>query len=237
MALVNIARDLCTEVAALNFTGVAAYTYNPLEYAWEPHAAYLRRYSASPKEVLMVGMNPGPFGMAQTGVPFGDVVMVRDWLDISGHVSRPIIEHARRPVEGFATRRREVSGMRLWGWARQRFHRPDNFFQRFFVANYCPLLFLDASGKNVTPDKLALQERQLLVKTCDRAIRAVAETLRPRFAVGIGAFATERLRVALDGMPLTVAGILHPSPANPRANADWSAQAEASLSAMGISLP
>ena len=34
------------------------------------------------KRVVFLGMNPGPFGMAQVGVPFGEVAAVRDWLRI-----------------------------------------------------------------------------------------------------------------------------------------------------------
>jgi single-strand selective monofunctional uracil DNA glycosylase len=182
-------------------------------------------------------MNPGPFGMAQTGVPFGDVVLVREWLGIEAPVSRPPREHPRRPVEGFACRRREVSGSRLWGWARDRYGRPERFFARFFVANWCPLAFLDASGANRTPDKLPAKERAPLEAACDRALRATAEALRVERVVGVGAFAAARARAACAGLPVRVDAIPHPSPASPVANRGWSAAAEAAFARAGIRLP
>ncbi|MGH9464268.1 MAG: single-stranded DNA-binding protein, partial [Thermoanaerobaculia bacterium] len=166
-----VAAELASEVAALVFAPPVAFVYRPLEYAWDPHAAYLKRYGRGRREVLLLGMNPGPWGMAQTGVPFGDVELVRDWLGIAGAVARPSAEHPRRPVEGFACRRSEVSGRRLWGWARERFGRAERFFARFFVLNFCPLLFLEASGRNRTPAELAAAEREALAAPCDRALR------------------------------------------------------------------
>src|SRR5690606_1352475 len=105
----------------LRFRDPVEYVYNPLEYARRPHEAYLKRYGTGPKEVLLLGMNPGPFGMAQTGVPFGEVAHVREWLGIEDGVDRPAVEHPKRPVLGFDCKRAEVSGARLWGWARDRF--------------------------------------------------------------------------------------------------------------------
>jgi single-strand selective monofunctional uracil DNA glycosylase len=172
--------------------------------------------------------------MAQTGVPFGEVAMVRDWLGIEGAVGSPPNPHPKRPVEGFACRRSEVSGRRLWGWARDRFGTPERFFARFFVANYCPLAFLEASGRNRTPDKLPAAERAPLFAACDRALRRTVELLAPRRVVGIGGFAEARARAALDGIDVPIGGILHPSPASPAANLGWSRQAERQLRGLGI---
>ncbi|MBN1773304.1 MAG: single-stranded DNA-binding protein, partial [Deltaproteobacteria bacterium] len=181
-------------------------------------------------------MNPGPFGMAQTGVPFGDPAMVRDWLRLEGTVGRPPREHPKRPVLGLHSPRREVSGARLWGWARDRFGTPDRFFQEFFVANWCPLAFLDEGGRNLTPDKLPGAERAALSAPCDRALRAVVAVLQPRIVVGVGAFAAERARQALGDTGVVVGTMLHPSPASPRANRGWAAQAERDLRALGVAL-
>src|SRR5512142_2172214 len=152
--IVQISRKLSRAVSKLRFGGEITHVYNPLEYAWEPHERYLDRYGRSRKRLLFVGMNPGPFGMAQTGVPFGDAGMVRDFLGIEGAVGSPPYPHPKRPVSGFACPRSEVSGGRLWGWVRDRFGTPERFFDRFFVMNYCPLVFMEASGANRTPDKL-----------------------------------------------------------------------------------
>ena len=58
-------------------------------------------------------MNPGPWGMVQTGVPFGEVSLVREWLGIDATIRRPKVLHPDRPVEGFLCQRREVSGSRF----------------------------------------------------------------------------------------------------------------------------
>ena len=234
MDLITISRTLAQEVDALRFAPPVAYTYNPLNYARQPHEMYLERYGGGTKDVLLLGMNPGPFGMVQTGVPFGDVNIVREWLGIEAPVERPACEHPKRTVEGFACGRGEVSGQRLWGWARQRFGAPELFFARFFVVNYCPLAFLEEGGKNRTPDKLPTAERAALYAPCDAALRRTVEVLQPQYAIGIGNFALARLREALDGYPVTIDSILHPSPANPQANAGWAEQVEAKLSRLGI---
>ena len=183
MTLVDISAELSARVEELGFPSVP-FVYNPLDYARVPHEAYLERWGTrTPREVLLVGMNPGPFGMAQTGVPFGDVTMVRDFLGITGPVGRPVREHPRRPISGFACTRSEVSGTRLWGWARDRFSTAERFFERVFVTNWCPLVFMDESGRNRTPDKLPAGERAPLFRACDEALaqdrrRARAEARR-----------------------------------------------------------
>ncbi len=234
--LVTIADDLAAELATLHFDPPVAHVYNPLEYAREPHHAYLRRYGRPPREVVLLGMNPGPWGMVQTGVPFGEIQAVHDWLGIEGRVDRPPGEHPKRPVLGFACTRSEVSGRRLWGWARRVFATPERFFARFFVANYCPLAFLEESGRNRTPDRLPAAERVTLFAACDRALARTVRLLQPRLVVGIGRFAEERARAALEGTSVEIGRITHPSPANPRANREWDSLVEAELAALGIEL-
>jgi len=233
MSLTTIAKELRTALAALSFTAPVAYVYNPLEYAWEPHRRYLARYGKGQHEVVFVGMNPGPWGMVQTGVPFGDVKMVRDWLEIEGAVGHPPHEHPKRPVQGFACKRHEPSGTLLWGWARDRYETPERFFKRYFVVNYCPLAFFDEAGSNLTPDKLRAAAKPLLT-LCDEALaRSVAE-LRPRFVIGVGGFAAKRAEIALKDSSVTISSVLHPSPANPKARHDWKGQVTKKLQALGI---
>jgi single-strand selective monofunctional uracil DNA glycosylase len=198
---------------------------------------YLQLYGRGRREVLLLGMNPGPWGMAQTGVPFGEVNLVRNWLGIHEHVDRPAKEHPKRPIRGFECPRSEVSGARLWGWARDTFKTPTRFFTRFFIANYCPLCFMDSDGRNITPDKLPARQRKPLLAACDRALHRTVEHFRPRFVIGIGRFAETRALAALDGMNVTIGRILHPSPASPRANKNWAATATAELRSIGVSLP
>lgn len=237
MTLLEIADALAKKLARLSFGPPVANVYNPLVYAREPYARYLARYGQGPKEVVLLGMNPGPFGMAQTGIPFGEVVAARDWLGLEAPVGRPRREHPKRPVLGFACPKSEVSGARLWGWARQRFGTPERFFARFFVLNYCPLLFLEASGSNLTPDKLPARERLPLEKACDEALRHSVEALSPRLVVGVGRFAEGRARAALAGLPIEIGQVLHPSPASPAANFGWVEKVEAQLAELGVELP
>ncbi len=233
---VGIARELRRATRKLRFASPVTHVYRPLEYASAPHERYLERYARRGAKVLLLGMNPGPFGMAQTGVPFGDVDLVRDWLGIDEVVTTPRNMHPKRLIEGFASRRGEVSGRRLWGWARDVYVRPERFFEQFFVWNYCPLAFMEASGRNRTPDKLPATERARLYEPCDAALERLIEHLEPRVAVGIGRFAFERLRaLGVAGVAIGVAP--HPSPASPIANRGWREAFESALREIGISLP
>ena len=237
MSLVDISRSLSARVASLRFAAPVFCVYNPLEYARVPHELYLSRYGTGTKEVLLLGMNPGPFGMVQTGVPFGDVAMVRDWLGVVGPVAKPRDEHPKRPVLGFECHRSEVSGARLWGWVKETFGTPERFFSRFFIANYCPLCFMEESGRNLTPDKLPPLQRARLLAACDSALRDTVQVLQPRRVIGIGGFAEKRARLALVDLDIPISRIAHPSPASPVANNGWRKRIEDELKEMGIKLP
>lgn len=233
--LVSIAARLRDGTRALTFAAPVSHVYAPLDYAWGPHRMYLERYGRDPREILFVGMNPGPFGMAQTGVPFGDVTMVREWLGIEGPVDRPAREHPRRPVRGFGIGRGEVSGARLWGWARDHYGTPARFFRRAFVWNYCPLCFMEASGRNVTPDKLRPRDvRTRLFAVCDDALDAVVAHFRPTVVIGIGRFAADRVRPVADKWAVHSGSAPHPSPANPTANRGWPGVFDTALRELGI---
>ena len=232
-ALVHVAARLRDGMAGLRFDAPVEHVYNPLEYAWAPHCEYLERYGRGRRDVLLVGMNAGYFGMAQTGVPFGDVQMVRDWLRIEARVERPKHEHPIRPIEGFACRRREVSGQRLWEWARHAFGTPERFFAHFFVLNYCPLCFLSSTGANVALDKLPVASRRRLFDICDRALRDAASELGVRFAIGLGSFATERAGAVL-GERLICGGAPHSSPANARVGQHWAREMDRALAKVGV---
>lgn len=233
-ALIAAARRLRAETARLRFRPPVTHVYNPLTYAWELHAAYLLKFGSTRKRVVFLGMNPGPFGMAQTGVPFGEVSAVRDWLGITGSVGKPPREHPRRPVAGLACVRSEVSGQRLWGLFAERFHTPRRFFAAHLVINYCPLAFLENSGRNRTPDKLLAREKAALFAACDRHLQAVVAALQPEWLIGIGGFAARRAEQVFGGGPLKLGRILHPSPASPAANRNWTAIATRQLRALGV---
>ncbi len=232
--LIGIARDLSGELERLRFGSPVTHVYNPLQYARAAHETYLGRWGRGQRETVLLGMNPGPWGMAQTGVPFGDVDTVGAWLRIDEPVGRPSPEHPKRPVTGLHCPRLEVSGRRLWGWARATFATPDAFFSRFLVLNYCPLMFLEESGRNRTPDRLPAAQRAPLLEMCDRALRRAVESLGPSLVVGVGRFARLRAEAALSDHRIRVGEILHPSPASPAANRGWAEQAERQLRELGV---
>jgi single-strand selective monofunctional uracil DNA glycosylase len=225
------------ELAGLQFKPPVTSVYNPLEYARQAYDSYWNRYADSPRQIVLLGMNPGPWGMVQTGIPFGDVQMVSNWLEITAPIQVPEKQHPKRPIQGFNCTRSEVSGRRLWGWAKERFRTPNRFFRRFWVANYCPLAFMESSGRNRTPDKLPKAEKESLFEICDQALRLTIEALQPSYVIGIGGFAAQRANAVLKDTDLHLGRITHPSPANPRANRGWARHIEAELEAMGVSLP
>ena len=235
--IASITDDLVALIRPLRFSAPVSHTYNPLVYARRGYDRYVASFGDTVKEVILVGMNPGPFGMAQTGVPFGDVAMVNGWMGINTCIEPPADVHLKRPITGFSCTRREISGRRLWGWTKHRYGNPEAFFKQFFVLNYCPLVFMEESGRNRTPDKLRANEKKRLFKICDQALRRSIEVFKPQWVVGIGGFAEKRIKIALKGMDLKTGRITHPSPANPKANKGWMPLVESELAAMGIDLP
>lgn len=235
-AWIAATRRLSRDLTGLSFSPPVSHTYHTLEYAWKPHREYLGRYGSSPKRVLFLGMNPGPFGMAQTGVPFGEIAAVRDWMKIEAPVEKPAREHPKRPIEGFDCSRSEVSGRRLWGLFSERFPNPDDFFADHFVLNYCPLVWMSETGANLTPDKLPSADMQPVEEACLRYLAETILHMQPAFLVGVGGFAEDRLRQAAARCRSTaaVSRILHPSPASPAANRGWAEAASKQLVASGV---
>ena len=231
--LVSVMDRLKSRVKRLRFGEPVAYVYNPLDYAWPVARAYFERYGCGPKEVLFIGMNPGPFGMGQTGIPFGEVASVRDYLKLSGEIASPRRVHAKRPVLGFECTRSEVSGQRLEGAFAKRHPAADDFFARAFVLNYCPLLFLGETGANVTPDKVAKEERQKLEAICDEALLEAIAVLQPKHIVGVGNYAAKRAALVTGRDDIIT--LPHPSPASPTANKGWEKIARAALAKAGLS--
>lgn len=233
---IQATKELAGALNRLKFKAPVQFVYNPLDYAWEAHEQYLRTYLGTKQSVLFLGMNPGPFGMAQTGVPFGEVAVVRDWLAISASISRPKVEHPRKPVLGFDCLRSEVSGRRLWGLFATKFGAPQPFFSEHFVYNYCPLLFLDggATGRNLTPENLSGEALRKTEKLCDRHLVRLVECCGAEWAIGVGNFAERRLSRVFQDSGLQIGKILHPSPASPAANRGWDSAATTELTRLGI---
>jgi len=234
--LIASTRRLADDLRDLEFSPPVAYVYRTLDYTTAAQTEYLKRYGKGGKRVIFLGMNPGPFGMAQTGVPFGEVAAVRDWMGIETEIGKPALEHPKRPIEGFQCQRSEVSGRRLWGLFAERFGTADAFFKDHFVLNFCPLVWMSQTGANLTPDKLSASEMTPVEQACLKHLQEVITLMKPSFLVGVGAFAEERLRRAAEacGSKAVVGRVLHPSPASPAANRGWSEAASKQLAALGV---
>ncbi len=234
--LIASTQRLAEELRELEFSPPVAFVYRTLDYTWEAHRQYLERFGKGKKRVVFLGMNPGPFGMAQTGVPFGEVAAVRDWMGIETPIGKPVPEHPKRPVDGFQCARSEVSGRRLWGLFSERFENAGDFFKDHFVLNYCPLVWMSATGANLTPDKLPTAEMAPVEQACQKHLQEVIALLEPSWLIGVGGFAEERLRRAAEvcGSKAVVGRVLHPSPASPAANRGWAEAAGRQLGALGV---
>ncbi len=230
----NLAQELNQRLGKLSFPEPVAYVYNAFDYAFPGHVAYTDKFATNTKRVFFLGMNPGPWGMAQTGVPFGEISAVRDWMGLHAEIGRPEPEHPKRPIEGYDCQKSEVSGRRLWGYFAEKFGPAENFFKEHFVTNYCPLAFMEESSRNLTPDKLPASVSKTLEEICDWHLRELVNLLEPEWVVGVGGFAEKRAKEALPDQGLKFGRILHPSPASPAANRDWAGTAEKQLFQQGI---
>lgn len=234
-------RDALHDYPARAPIGPVAYILNPLVYAWKNHAAYITRFAPDGHTVkaILLGMNPGPWGMAQSGIPFGTTSFVKNFLGLHEKVDTPLHTHPKRPILGLTCEKQEVSGMRLWSAIQSSFQTPENFFRDFFVVNYCPLAFQSESGANLTPDKVPSE----LWHTCRHASEAhladVIRALKPEMVIGIGKWAEDQAKQVIARFSLSVktGTILHPSPASPAANRGWAEQAHAQLKALGYPWP
>ncbi|MFL2952112.1 MAG: uracil-DNA glycosylase family protein [Candidatus Thalassarchaeaceae archaeon] len=207
--------------------GVADCVYNPLMYAWDIHEEFIRVSGGRGAKTILMGMNPGPHGMGQMGVPFAATSVVRDLLGISGiDVSKPAISHPKRPVNGLAHPKEEVSGTRLWGLLQDRYGGADQIFQNVFIVNHCPLMILHGPrGTNVTPNNVSGPAVRDLLERCDQHLMEVVMALGAEQVIGIGKYAEKRANLALGEMGIRVMTCWHPSPASPLANRnggkDW----------------
>jgi single-strand selective monofunctional uracil DNA glycosylase len=66
--LLSIELLQCAKLNDMLFSGPVEYIYNPLEYAFHMHSNFVNKFCTSTKKILFLGMNPGPWGMSQTGV-------------------------------------------------------------------------------------------------------------------------------------------------------------------------
>ena len=190
--------------------------YNPLTYARNMHLEYLKKSTGHGATILFLGMNPGPFGMMQTGVPFGAVSYVRDYLNIKNDVKEFCL-HPKHKIIGLETKRDEPSGKKLWALMQSLYPKSNELFSHITVQNYCPLAFLDDSGKNIALNNV--KNRKELESLCDNYIKDYILDNNIKVLVGVGVYAYEKL-LSLN-LNLTVIKILHPSPLNPLSHKGW----------------
>ena len=229
--LIRGARVLADELRPLRFSDPVTHTYLTLDYAGAGHEAYLAKFGATRKRVLLLGMNPGPYGMAQTGVPFGEVAAVRDWMGLNPEIGKPAEEHPKRKILGMTCPKSEVSGRRLWGLFAEKFPNAEDFFTDHLVMNFCPLIWMKDTGANLTPDKIRTAEMAAVDKACQKHLRRVIEILEPEFLIGVGGYAESQMIAAQEalGTNAVTGRILHPSPASPAANRGWAEVAKRQL--------
>lgn len=235
-SLISLTEHFRDRVKRHKFSDPVWCVYNPLDYAWNCHLQYLKRFGCGTKDAVFLGMNPGPWGMAQTGVPFGEIDAVRNWMGIDGSVGKPEPEHPKRPVTGLQCPRSEVSGRRLWGLFKDLYGSAEYFFSHHYVINYCPLAFLLESGANLTPDKIKASERRALETDCDSYLAGSLKLLKPKMVIGVGGFAVKCATRVIEayGLNIRVGTLLHPSPASPIANREWPDKPKQQLLEMGL---
>lgn len=57
--LLAIELELVSKLKSISIPPPVTYIYSPLDYAFEPHADYVRKYAKTQKKILFLGMNPG----------------------------------------------------------------------------------------------------------------------------------------------------------------------------------
>ncbi len=239
--LINAAKQLSVicdkSIKKIESKTIVAHATNPLDYAWQHHEQYLIKWGGMGAKTLMLGMNPGPWGMAQTGIPFGSTDIAKNQLEIKPHkLETPKNAHPKRPILGLEMERQEISGHRLWNLLFEIYGSTEKVFSNVFVLNHCPLLLLGETGKNLTPDNLPNQIMKPILNACDNHLLEVIEILGIERIVGVGKYAEKRARIAFgvgksedgltkSGRRIEITSCWHPSPASPLSNrnggADW----------------
>ncbi|XP_059053181.1 single-strand selective monofunctional uracil DNA glycosylase-like isoform X1 [Achroia grisella] len=245
---INLNSNLCNEfldlidqlnvnLEKLQLPNSVQCIYNPTIYARNTFEQYVRKYCNTKKKVMFFGMNPGPWGMSQTGVPFGEVASVRDWLHIIGPVGKPPTELSNRQVNGFNCKRPEISGKRFWGLFKKICRNPENFFHSSFVYNYLPQQWMKNSGANVTPGEFSASDMRPLYAICDPIFVKVLEIYEVETIIAVGKFCEKRAQKAikqyLPNATIQIFYLPHPSPRSVN-NTNWEEKAENCLKNFNI---
>lgn len=287
MDLIKTTRALADDLHALRCPAGVSHVYNPLRYMWPAHERFLSRHyvrereslpnvgrldlyrpagTAKSRRYLILGMNPGPHGMVQTGLPFGDVVNAAAMLGYKTGDQIPapdlasVALHPSRPVIGLSATRREASGERLWGGLASIWGSLDAVLADCFAANYCPLAYFadDASGTNVTPEEFGKRTvngkpnprydtayAAELDEVCLPYLVRVARAMRVEVILAVGRYAEVKAKIIAALCPEAtrrcpspkVVYLTHPSPLATRSAGEWATMARHALDAACVLPP
>lgn len=205
----------------LLYKDIPYFIYNPLEYCLDPFIQYLEK-GGEKRDIVFLGMNPGPFGMMQNGIPFGASNFVNNYLNIEKDFDKQKIEkeHPKYKIIGKNIERQEISGTKLWGLIQSFYPDSNTFLENQIVLNYLQLAILDKEkGKNITPDKLNKDVRTKIENICDNQLREILDILESKVLIGVGKYSYDSLlRVKKNEK---VIKINHPSPLNARYFKTW----------------
>ncbi len=180
--------------------------WNPGLYGETWHARFRRLYRPGQHPLVVFGLNPGPYGMAQTGIPFTDIRRLVSALPDLAAELRGRGERVEPPglappgLRPYLSRSFESSAVRVYRFLKKGWGGAERGWTEVVVANPCTLLFIDpAEGKNRTPADLARaarlrgsgrdQVRELVESFGRIRIRCAVESieaLSPRGAILLG---------------------------------------------------
>nr|XP_022920875.1 single-strand selective monofunctional uracil DNA glycosylase-like [Onthophagus taurus] len=224
----NYEQQLSLELNNLTFSFPVHYIYNPLEYAWEPHSTFVKTYCKGTKDVLFLGLNPGPWGMCQTGIPFGEVNISKEWLKMNGEVEKPKDECPKKQIKGFECHRSEESGKRFYGFFKNLCRTPEAFFKNAFVYNLCPLAFMKKESANITPHELKGQIKKDIENICGKTLVDILKLLDIKIIVALGRYTEKQAIEITQGFQLGHIKVIYMPHPSPRVvgNNNWAEKAQ-----------
>jgi len=135
--------------------------WNPGLYGEPWHSRFRRCYPPAARPLVLFGLNPGPYGMAQTGIPFTDIrrlvsalpALVAELRNAGKRLEVPGLAPVSLPP--YLSRTFEASSVRVYRFLERSWGDAERGWREVVAANPCPLLFIDTeTGKNRTPADL-----------------------------------------------------------------------------------
>jgi len=169
--------------------GAGLQVWNPALYALDIYQEYLTKFPPEPGAILALGLNPGPYGMAQTGIPFTDCRTASGALGmemtIPGKAPDDLISRLKK-ANGKWRGTYERSSLGMYRFLILAWGDIKTAYRNWFVGNPCPLLFLDPERWNVTPADPRLRRMKEVGELRQRAVIGFSEILNPRGIVCFG---------------------------------------------------